>query len=99
MGNILENAIEASSTHEKPSICFKMYKEENQLHIQCDNTFTTAPIFENGKLITTKENKTTHGIGTQNICSVVEAYHGTIQFSVDEQFHVTITIPLPVYYQ
>lgn len=94
IGNIIENAIEASSKHAKPYIYFTMYQEQQHLYIKCDNTYTTAPIFENGKLITTKENKTTHGIGTQNIRSVAEAYQGTIQFTVDEQFHVAISIPV-----
>lgn len=94
IGNILGNAIEASASHADPYIYFSIYHEAQQLHIQCDNTYSIAPIFENGKLLTTKENKTTHGIGTQNIRSVVEAYHGTVEFSADEQFHVRISIPV-----
>lgn len=94
IGNVLENAIEASSSHPKPYIYFTMYREGKQLHIQCDNTFVTAPVFENGRLLTTKEDKTTHGIGTQNICSIVETYRGTATFSVDEQFHAAISIPV-----
>lgn len=94
IGNIMENAIEASSVHTEPYIYFTMYQKEQQLHIQCDNTYTTAPVFENGRLLTTKENKTTHGIGTQNINSIVESYHGIVKFSVDERFHVAISIPV-----
>ncbi len=94
IGNIIENAIEASSNHQNPYIYFTMYQEHHQLHIQCDNTYTVTPILENGRLITTKENKATHGIGTQNICSVVETYHGTVEFTFDEQFHVAISIPI-----
>lgn len=94
IGNILENAIEAATGHQDPYIYFAMYQNKNQLHIQCDNTYIIEPIFENGKLLTTKENKTTHGIGTQNIRSVAEAYEGTVQFFVDDQFHVEVSIPL-----
>lgn len=94
IGNVIENAIEASSNHADPYIYFTMYQEEQQLRIQCDNTFATAPIFENDRLLTTKENKSTHGIGTQNIRSIVEAYHGTVMFSVDERFHVAISVPI-----
>jgi len=93
IGNILENAIEASSTHPNPYIFFSMHQDEQGFHIQCDNTYTISPVFENNRPITTKENKIMHGIGTQNICSVVETYQGTTRFYVDEQFHVTITIP------
>ncbi len=94
LGNILENAIEASSNHENPYISFSMRKEKQQLLIQCDNTFTTAPIFENGNLVTTKANKAYHGIGTKTIRSIVDSYHGTLEFTVDELFHVNISIPL-----
>lgn len=94
IGNILENAIEASAQHENPYIYFSMKKANHQLLIQCDNTFTIPPVFEKGNLITTKSNKTYHGIGTKTIRSVVEVYHGTTEFTVDELFHVTILIPL-----
>ena len=94
IGNVLENAIEASSIHTSPYICFTMYRDKQQLHIQCDNNFVTEPVFENGRLITTKKDKMTHGIGTQNICSIVDAYHGTTVFSVDEYFHVVISVPI-----
>lgn len=94
IGNVLENAIEASSKHTEPCIYFTIYQKEQQLHIQCDNTYTTAPVFENGRLLTTKADKTTHGIGTQNICSIVEAYHGTTKFFVDDRFHIAISVPI-----
>lgn len=93
LGNIIENAIEASSTHEHPYISLSIRKTKASFVIQCDNTYTVEPIFENGKLKTTKKEKSYHGIGTQNITSTVEKYHGTCQFSVDDQFHVSIQIP------
>lgn len=98
IGNILENAIEASSNHNKPYIYFSMHTQKNgadkQLLIQCDNTYSVAPIFENGNLITTKEDKAYHGIGTKTIRSIVESYNGTVEFTADELFHVTISIPV-----
>lgn len=94
IGNVIENAIEASSVHEKPYIYFTMYQDKGQLHIQCENTFVTAPVFKNGRPLTTKEDKTAHGIGTQNICSIVNAYHGTTGFSADERFHTVISLPM-----
>lgn len=94
IGNIIENAIEAASAHPNPYIFFTMYQEDQVFRIQCNNTYVVPPIFNNGKLITTKDNSIMHGIGTQNICSVVDAYNGTTEFSVDDQFHVTVSIPL-----
>ena len=73
---------------------FTMRKSNDNLYIQCDNTFTQTPIFKNDLLLTTKENKIYHGIGTQNIRSIVSDYHGTAKFMVNDQFHVYITIPI-----
>lgn len=93
IGNILENAIEAASLSKNPFIFFSMKKEDEQLYIHCDNTFLIEPIFHNGKLLTTKDNKKYHGIGTQIINSTVEKYHGNVEYLVDDQFHVIVTIP------
>lgn len=94
IGNLLENAIEAATGHEEPYIYFSIRKKDDQLHILCENTYTTPPIFKNGKLVTTKEHKDYHGIGTQNIRSITESYHGTVSFTADEQFHAQIILPV-----
>lgn len=94
VGNILENAIEAAAQHENPYIYFSMKKANHQLLIQCDNTFSIPPVFEKGHLVTTKSDKAYHGIGTKTIRSVVDSYHGTTNFDVDELFHVSVSIPL-----
>ncbi|MBQ7942934.1 MAG: GHKL domain-containing protein [Lachnospiraceae bacterium] len=93
VGNILENAIEAAAKHEEPYIYFSMRKENNQLLIQCDNTYAIAPVLERGNFVTTKADKAYHGIGTKTIRSVVEEYHGKTEFNVDEQFHVNVNVP------
>lgn len=93
IGNILENAIEAAVKHEEPYIYFSMKKENNQLMIQCDNTYTIAPVLEKGNFVTTKADKAYHGIGTKNIRSVVEEYHGNTEFIVDDSFHVKVSVP------
>lgn len=94
VGNILENAIEAASNHDSPYICFSIKKANSQLLIQCDNTYSVTPVFEKGNLVTTKSDKGYHGIGTKTIRSVIENYHGTTEFYVDELFHVNICVPL-----
>ncbi len=93
VGNILENAIEACSKAEHPSIFFAMEKEANNCIIRCSNTFSVEPVFQNGELKTTKENKEIHGIGIQIIKSIAEKYQGNTDFIVDDRFHVTVNIP------
>jgi len=94
LGNILENAIEACAGHDNPYIFFSMKKENGWLLITCDNTFTTPPIFEKGQLVTTKANKSYHGIGTKTIRSIVKKYEGTVSFTVDDMFHVRVSVSL-----
>ncbi|MGN0483679.1 MAG: sensor histidine kinase [Lachnospiraceae bacterium] len=93
IGNLLDNAIEAAEKAEQPSISFSMQREEDCLIIRCENSFSETPVFENGKLITSKENKTLHGIGTQNILSTAKRYDGSAEFSFDTLFHACVTIP------
>lgn len=93
VGNILENAIEACSKAEHPSISFTIEREAGSCIIRCSNTFSVKPVFQNGELKTTKENKEIHGIGTQIIKSIAKKYQGTADFIVDDRFHVTVNIP------
>ena len=93
IGNILENAIEASGQAKEPNITFSIKKENHQLCIQCENTFLVTPIVQNGEFITTKDEKHYHGIGTKNIKSIVKKYQGQTHFFFDELFHVSIVIP------
>ncbi len=94
LGNILENAIEASTGHENPYIFFSIKKENGRLLITCDNTFTIPPVFEKGTLVTTKADKAYHGIGTKTIRSIVENYQGTVSFAADDMFHIRAEVPL-----
>jgi len=94
VGNILENAIEASSKHINPYILFSMKKLNENLIIECENNYTVAPIFEKGNLITTKSDKAYHGIGTKTIRSVVDEYHGTTEFAVNDMFLIKVVVPI-----
>ena len=93
VGNILENAIEASSKHEDPYIHFMMKKTDKQFVIECQNNYVVAPVFEKGNLVTTKSDKSYHGIGTKNIRSIVDSYHGITTFTADDLFCVKIVVP------
>ena len=94
VGNMIDNAIEAASGHNRPYIYFSMKKMDHQLLIQCENTYSVPPIFRKGELITTKSDPAYHGIGTKTIRSIIENYHGTTEFTADELFHINISVPL-----
>ena len=53
------------------------------------NTVIEAPRVQDGQLLTSKQDKENHGIGTQNMQQVVEKYDGTLTWECDEEGQVT----------
>lgn len=92
LGNLLDNAIEAATkVKENPYINLIIKYDKGRLLIQMDNPYTGEVKEENGKFITTKEDKDNHGIGLKNIDKIVPRYNGTM--SVDHSgnvFSVTV---------
>ena len=71
-------------------------KTDNQFVIECQNNYVVAPVFEKGNLVTTKSDKSYHGIGTKTIRFIVDSYHGITTFTVDDLFCVKIVIPIKI---
>lgn len=94
LGNIIDNAYEATEKLESNRYVKLVIKEKNsECFIHCENTYAEAPVIVDGKFITSKRATLEHGIGTENIKSIVKKYNGTIDFSVEEVFTVNIVIP------
>lgn len=94
LGNIIDNAFEATEKLETDRYVKLIIKEKNSgCFIHCENTYAEAPVIVDGKFITSKRATLEHGIGTENIKSIVKKYNGTIDFSVEEMFTVNIVIP------
>lgn len=99
LGNIIDNAIEASlkiEDEEKRFIDLSITKKNNFLSIQEKNYFMGSINKDiNGKIITSKENKTYHGYGLESIKDIVKKYHGfTFIKSENQVFVIQISIPL-----
>ena len=63
------------------------------LFLEIRNTAIEAPRVQDGQLLTSKQDKENHGIGTQNMQQVVEKYDGTLDISYTEDtFTVTVLI-------
>ena len=99
LGNILDNAIEASEKVDNNKyIQLSIQKTTVGCVISCENSLGVKPVMRKGKFITSKENALIHGIGTENIKDIVAKYKGEVTFDYDdEMFHVRIVLPvLPV---
>ncbi len=83
--NLLDNAIEATEKSDKKEISLSIYiRNQNFVVISVINSCDSKPKIKNGKLLTNKKNKSSHGIGTQSINRVVENYNGNYTWSYDE---------------
>ncbi|MDF2675833.1 MAG: hypothetical protein K0Q97_123 [Bacillota bacterium] len=95
--NLLDNSIRASSKYNgDKKIDISMIYKTNILFIHIENTFDGNVLYDNSKIITTKEDKANHGIGLNNIQNVIDKYDGTLninhnenKFSVDIIMYIT----------
>ncbi len=97
LGNLLDNAIEASKKCEKGLVSVALYRENGGRLAICriENNYVGELRHEGAKLLTTKENSEWHGIGLQNVKRIVEKYSGYMQQEYEKGVYVT-TVILPV---
>ena len=93
LGNLLDNAVEATSGLDNSRIRFTTNKEHNFEIISVINTSNQKPTTHHNKLITTKENASLHGYGIKSIEKTAEKYNGVCEWSYDdknEEFHFSV---------
>ena len=81
LGNILDNAIEASEKrkkYEERVVSISTISKEGFIRIHEENFFDGDLIYENNVLKTTKQNKLYHGFGVKSIKLIAEKYHGDV---------------------
>lgn len=79
LGNLLDNAIKAvNKVKEDPFINLKIKYDKGRLIIETDNPYTGEIRKENGKILTSNEDKENHGIGLESVKKVIQKYNGNI---------------------
>ena len=86
LGNLLDNAIEASRHEKKPKINVKVTTKKNFLFINIKNRCTKDLDIEN--LGTSKSDSNFHGIGINSVKNTVKKYNGQIGFYKEEDYFV-----------
>ncbi|ROR25253.1 sensor kinase SpoOB-type protein [Mobilisporobacter senegalensis] len=82
LGNLLDNAIDATSKLQKDKrIKIELIYKKNVLFISERNTFNGYVATEGTNLLTTHKDKDNHGIGLNNIQKVLKAYDGEMEIS------------------
>lgn len=94
--NVVNNAIEAILRKDRNEdeisyidIWIRSFKED--LYIDISNPIGNHPEILNGRLMTSKQDKSLHGFGIKNVIQRVEKYGGTFQYQLNNnQFTVEI---------
>ena len=73
LGNLIDNAIEASICEDNPYIDFTMRREKTFVIIRIVNKYT-GDFFDVSE--TSKSNRTFHGIGIKSVRSILDKYNG-----------------------
>lgn len=93
LGNILDNAVEASKKSNKKNIDLSLNRANGFDILTCTNSCDVKPVSENRSLKSTKTDKGFHGLGIKSIKQIVNKYNGSFEWSYDKnekQFSIYI---------
>ncbi|MGN0450269.1 MAG: sensor histidine kinase [Ruminococcus sp.] len=89
IGNLLDNAIEASEKEEKPCVIVNIKMSKNFLVIDIANRYSGVLISDS----TTKINKIEHGIGLKSVKNAVKKYDGVFDLKQEGEYvHATVLL-------
>jgi signal transduction histidine kinase len=94
-GNLLDNALEATVKVNTGlrRINISVWGDKNKIMIVMRNTVNTACHTENGALVTTKEDKKSHGLGAKIVNELAEKYGGGFNWNVkDNEFQANVLL-------
>lgn len=98
LGNILQNAYEASKKTKNPRVTVKILEHRKEVFLWVSNTCKKKVKAGNKLIPTTKVDKINHGFGMKNILEIVKKYKGECYYSTVEKdreifFEIKISIP------
>lgn len=90
LSNILNNAIEAAEKSVEKRIKMEFYSNEDDsiVFIETENSSDHAPNYKKGKIITSKKEKSKHGIGMVSIENSLKKYKGEMDHKYSEETKV-----------
>lgn len=90
LGNLMENAIEAARQTEKKYLNVRLSVQKGIMIIRIQNSYSqslqleTGLTGENNTFFTTKADKDKHGLGLKSVRKIVDAYHGEMEITTQE---------------
>ncbi|MCI8854184.1 MAG: GHKL domain-containing protein [Lachnospiraceae bacterium] len=96
LGNLLDNALEAASQVPEPEgrlVTLTIRRIHQMLIIKVENSFLKAPVWEEGRLHTTKTEGGLHGWGLKSAQAAAEKYEGMVKTGISgEMFRAVATL-------
>ena len=93
IGNVIDNAIEAE-LHEEESLRqlhIQAYWDDEEMVFHVSNYINETVLDKNSGLATTKEDKNSHGLGTNIVKSLAKRNYGTCDYyETENEFHCEI---------
>lgn len=98
MNNLLDNAVEAAEKSQEKKIVVSVYSKNNTMQIiKITNSSDTAPKVSEHRLLTSKKNKTLHGLGLTSVKNTLKKYDAILDWNYDEvnkSFETTIVFSI-----
>lgn len=89
--NLLDNSIEASKKTKDKKIILKLYRKNDYIVLNCENTYKEELKKNKFEFLTTKENEKEHGYGIKIIKSIVDKYDGEMNIQIkNDTFNIII---------
>lgn len=89
LGNLLDNAIEASQrVTENKYIHMDIDVDKGTLLIHIENRYDSIIRQDKDKFVTRKDDAKLHGIGLQSVCSIVEKYNGELEIENEKDIFI-----------
>ncbi|MCQ4936347.1 GHKL domain-containing protein [Anaerotignum propionicum] len=95
LGNAIDNALECLCKREsiEKKLSILILEDNKNLLIKIENPFTGSLNFKNGLPLTTKQNRTMHGIGLQSIRKLVQEKDGYFKITtINNNFSLEILL-------
>ena len=89
LGNLLDNAIDASMQTEEKKLNITIKLDKGVLFLHIGNSCQRIADGRSSFWETTKEDNVNHGIGLKNVRRIVEKYHGDLAFQCENNFMET----------
>lgn len=93
LGNLTDNAVAAVRETEKKKILrIRLHYEQGRLILKMENSYRKLSKSRDGKLQTTKKDRSDHGIGLESVKETIEKYQGDMEIEYDEEIFTVFVI-------